>query len=352
MASCSDANKLIIHLPDDQQDIEPIILNLASGELGETNLSDLPITTLPLGDSEKRWLVVGICVNKIINPLLRKHVDSRLMTLYSTLKSVHQIDNQGYPRHQKKFPPKSRSTLNYENINSNVALKKNHAAFNYNVTSHVDFAKLFLLPHMAKFSAFDDTCDASALLGLICNIQGNCFDIHLKREAGILRSRIRNPWAHCNFSDWDELKYMESFQVMNSLIAHLNLPDNEEKNKRSELTDWEKKGMKICFGSSVDVKVVAELKEETKSLAKYILRTERLQQDETESIIRHLQEIEENMEKFQLSVQNSVQRDEFAEVYRDLKDLSLDQQIMSEEISQIKDKQKKVRKLQKTSWQN
>ena len=68
--------------------------------------------------------------------------------------------------------------MKYENINANdkkvksrlYKKKYDYSKFNYKVKSHVDFGKLFLEIHMAKFTAFDETCDASAVLNLLGKI--------------------------------------------------------------------------------------------------------------------------------------------------------------------------------------
>ena len=42
--------------------------------------------------------------------------------------------------------------------------------FDYKVKDAVDLSKLFILPHMAHYSGFNESCDSSVLLGLIINI--------------------------------------------------------------------------------------------------------------------------------------------------------------------------------------
>jgi hypothetical protein len=42
--------------------------------------------------------------------------------------------------------------------------------YDYKVRNHVDFSKLFLATNMAIYTAFDETVDISALLGMIINI--------------------------------------------------------------------------------------------------------------------------------------------------------------------------------------
>jgi K+/H+ antiporter YhaU regulatory subunit KhtT len=42
--------------------------------------------------------------------------------------------------------------------------------YDYKVRNHVDFSKLFLATNIAIYTAFDETVDISALLGMIINI--------------------------------------------------------------------------------------------------------------------------------------------------------------------------------------
>lgn len=99
--------------------------------------------------------------------------------LYTSLVSSDSIDTQGYHRYLKKYPNANRYYLNYESINNNKNVPKkkinnkwvnDYQNYDYKVMSHVDLSKLFLLPNMALYSAFDGTCDSSALTGMVFSI--------------------------------------------------------------------------------------------------------------------------------------------------------------------------------------
>lgn len=66
--------------------------------------------------------------------------------------------------------------MKYENVNKNDLLPKlpgkkwNYSKFDCKVLSHIDFAKLYVENFMAKFNAFDDHCDASAVLTLLGSV--------------------------------------------------------------------------------------------------------------------------------------------------------------------------------------
>lgn len=64
--------------------------------------------------------------------------------------------------------------------------------------------------------------------------------IHLFVLVLQLRNDIRNPWAHCNFTEWDAIKYLESMQLMQQLIRHLHMPS--EVKVLAELSHWEVNG--------------------------------------------------------------------------------------------------------------
>lgn len=105
-----------------------------------------------------------------MSPLLRKYVDSFVSNLYNSLVSSNSIDTQGYNGYLKRYPLKNGYFLNYRSIYNNNWIN-NTSKRDYRVKSHVDLSKLFLQPHMALYSAFDESCDSSALLGLLINIR-------------------------------------------------------------------------------------------------------------------------------------------------------------------------------------
>jgi len=53
------------------------------------------------------------------------------------------------------------------------------------VTSHVDFAKMYVETFMAKFNAFDEHCDASAVLNLLGKVP--VFSVAVQSAAGDVR---------------------------------------------------------------------------------------------------------------------------------------------------------------------
>ena len=114
-------------------------------------------TLLSVNDNQKRWLVFGIALNKVLVDQIRPFVEQEVQKDYVNLKTSHGIDTQSTSGRLKNWP----TVLKYENINGNdvlpkVAGKYNYAAFDCRVTSHADFAKLYVENFMAKFNAFDE----------------------------------------------------------------------------------------------------------------------------------------------------------------------------------------------------
>lgn len=57
-----------------------------------------------------------------------------------------------------------------------------------------------------------------------------------------VRRNIRNSWAHCDFTEWDAVKYSDSFQLMEKLIKDLSLSFTEEIQVLGEMEKWKKNG--------------------------------------------------------------------------------------------------------------
>ena len=93
---------------------------------------------------------------------------------------------------------------------------------------------------MAKFNAFDEHCDASAVLILLSKVP--VFSATVQSAASDLR-QSRNSWAHCAFKDWDTVKFRQSFDEMEKLVNALGLPVGDQAKLLSDLQDWESKGI-------------------------------------------------------------------------------------------------------------
>ena len=192
-------------------------------------------------DNQKRWLVFGIALNKVLISQISSFVEQEVQKQYVSLQTSHSIHTQSTSGRLRNWP----TFLKYENINGNDVFprlpggKFDYSKFDCRVTSHVDFAKLYVENHMAKFNAFDEHCDASAVLALLGKVP--VFSLAVQSAAGDVR-QARNAWAHCAFSDWDLLSFQQRFAKMENLVKSLCLPSANEMYLVNELKDWETKG--------------------------------------------------------------------------------------------------------------
>ena len=92
---------------------------------------------------------------------------------------------------------------------------------------------------MAKFSAFNDHCDASTVLSLLTGVP--VFLCPVQAAAAPVR-RARNDWAHSAFSKWDQLKFQQSFDEMANLVQAMALPAADKGRILVGLKDWEVNG--------------------------------------------------------------------------------------------------------------
>ena len=103
-----------------------------------------------MGDKQKRWVVIGITLNRLLSPVLRDFAGKELAKHYTSLKSSSGIDKQVYSTHMKKD---GSFDLNYSSINNNWGrFKRKVQLYDYKVASAENLAKLYLEPHMAKFT--------------------------------------------------------------------------------------------------------------------------------------------------------------------------------------------------------
>ena len=193
-------------------------------------------------------MVFGIALNKVLGSQIRSFAEREVQREYDNLQTNHNIHTQSSAGRLKHWP----TWLRYENINGNSAVPRlsgkrhNYSLFDCQVTSHVDFAKLYLENHMAKFNAFDEHCDASAVVSLLGRVP--VFSPAVQSAANDVR-QARNAWAHCVFGDWNSVNYHKIFSEMEKLVKTLGLPPANESNLLEELKEWESKG--TCLISTV-----------------------------------------------------------------------------------------------------
>ena len=189
---------------------------------------------------ERRWLIIGICLNKVLTPVLRKVLGNEIPKWYQTLlKPPVEIDQQTFGKFVKNLPP-STIKLNYDSINNNSG-HKSPKLYDYNVKDSLSLAKLFMKPFMASFTGFDHTMDTSAVLSVMCEVQPFIAcgaDVLAKK----VRSSVRNEWAHCDFSHWTEPVFQTALNDMESLVKTVGLTKAEEQIVLDDIDNWRKNG--------------------------------------------------------------------------------------------------------------
>ncbi|XP_046854669.1 uncharacterized protein LOC124447731 isoform X2 [Xenia sp. Carnegie-2017] len=187
-----------------------------------------------LNDDEKRWCVYGIALNFFFVRAVQTYLEENISKEYDNLKKSHNIHVQTAHNFPSKIYPHD---LHYENINNNET--KVRSKFNFEVKSHVDFGKLFLQNHMAKFNCYD-SCDASAMLNLLERIP--IFSNPVQNAAKIIR-KDRNCWAHCNLKEWNETDFHQKIENMKQLVKKLSLKTEDE--VLNDINHWKDEALKL-----------------------------------------------------------------------------------------------------------
>ncbi len=195
-----------------------------------------------VSEKERKWMVVGICLTKVLTPALRDVLAKQMPIYYhSLLLPPYEINKQTVSTHMKNPSSHSKFKLNYESINGNFTThKSSHRNYDYAVKDPVSLAKLFMKQFMASFTGFDQTMDISAALSVIAEAP----PFHgASGIAKIFRKKVRNKWAHCKFSHWTDANYQAALKDIESLVKSINLTPAEKKETLEDLDGWKQKGM-------------------------------------------------------------------------------------------------------------
>ena len=187
---------------------------------------------------QQRFLVVGTVLNKVLMPYLRRKIQEEMTPFYQHLLANYGLNKQTYATYLKTIPPTTLK-LNYESINKNDALGRDRRRFDYCVKDEVSLAKLFMKPFMAHFNAFDSSFDASAALAVLCSAPPFS---SAAPSAELVRSEVRNEWAHCDYASWTEVKYDTCFDQMKTLVEDLGFATEEKTKLLAELHMWRNHG--------------------------------------------------------------------------------------------------------------
>ena len=201
-----------------------------------------------VSDEEKRWIVVGIAMNKVAAPVLRDAVKQGMDTNYANL-----------DRHcQLLHPPCTLTTLTHGLVQADPILKNlkfqninnNHLVhgvcnYNFNINSSLDLAKLYLPGYLAQFSGFDESLDMTAilrLLGFRYYRPASVFLSHTQALADDVRENVINKWGHVDVTKWKDPLFNDCFDKLKTLVRSLGLTADVEKNILDQLDDWQTTG--------------------------------------------------------------------------------------------------------------
>ena len=187
---------------------------------------------------QRRWLVVGIALHHVLTPCLREKIKNEMTPFYQHVVRNFGLDKETFGSHKKTIPP-STINLNYGSMNNNAATHRHPRHYDYYVKDEVSLAKLFMKSFMAQFNAFDHSLDSSAALAVLC---GALPFTPVKRFAEDVRSKVRNKWAHCDFTDWTEAHYDDCFDLMEALVVNLKVEPSDEVRILGELKLWRNQG--------------------------------------------------------------------------------------------------------------
>jgi len=243
-----------------------------------------------LAAEDNRWMVVGICLSKVLTPVMRAVLEHEMQKLYQNLiLPPINIHSQTFACHLNCLYP-STLALNYGSINNNKH-QASSKSYDYSVKDDVSLAKLFVKPIMSSFTGFDESLDLSAALSILCGAPNFVFQA-VDIIASEVRSKVRNEWGHCKSSTWTEAYYLDCFQLMKNLIKRLNLPATlDQANILEELETWRKTGIDMCFGQPINNDILKLVQEEMTALSKSVEENKESWVQDHEGLREHLQNL-------------------------------------------------------------
>ena len=203
-----------------------------------------------VSDEDKRWLVVGIAMNKVAAPVLRDAIKQGMDTNYTDLENHCQ--HLTPPCTLKKLTHRLVradpifARLKFQNINNNENLYGKHSgSYNFNISDSIDLAKLYLPDYLAQFSAFDESMDMTAilrLLGFKNYTPTAVFSPHIQASANDVREKVRNKWGHVDVTEWTDALFNDCFDKLEALVRSIGLSACVEKTTLDQLYEWQTKG--------------------------------------------------------------------------------------------------------------
>ena len=213
--------------------------------------------------NDKRWLVTLVTLNKVLAPVLTDIAKQGMENLYTHLDNL--LNGLSTPCSLKTLtyadfcrltatpsPASFLESLNFGNINNNSDVHgKKEKAYNYNVSSPVDLARLYLPNNLAKFSAFDKSMDVCATLRLLGRkhypmqifVSSDSFLYNIQSLADDVRENVRNRASHFDESHWTQIFFEQCFDKLKKLVQGLPLNVAKKKELLDQLSKWKTKGI-------------------------------------------------------------------------------------------------------------
>ena len=220
--------------------------------------------------NDKRWLVALVTLNKVVAPVLQDVVKQGMDKLYALLNNY--LNGLLTPCSLQTLtyadvchlaatpsPASSLKDLNFGNINNNSGVHgKTKTAYNYNVNSLVDLAKLYLPYYLAEFSAFDKSMDLNAALRLLgcrkypIQIFVSSNPLHdIQSLADDVRDNVRNRGCHFKERDWTPIFFDQCFDKLQTLLQCLPLLAVKKKELLDQLSAWKTEGTRNVSSSVI-----------------------------------------------------------------------------------------------------
>ena len=210
------------------------------------------LTQMMVSNEEKRWIVVGIAMNKVAAPVLRDAVKQGMEANYANLEGHCQLLHppctlktltHGVVRADPIF-----ERLKFQNINDNDQLYgKCYSSYCFSINDSVNLAKLYLPDYLAQFSAFNDSLDMTAILRLLgfknyMPAATAVFSPPIQASADNVRENVRNKWGHVDVTDWTDALFDDCFDKLKKLVKSLELTADVKTKALDQLDDWQTKG--------------------------------------------------------------------------------------------------------------
>lgn len=201
-----------------------------------------------VSDEEKRWIVVGIAMNKVAAPVLRDAVEQGMDANFANLDRhcdlLHPPCTLKTLTHGVVRADPILKNLKFQNINNNHLVRCVYN-YNFNINSSLDLAKLYLPGYLAQFSGFDDSLDMTAilhLLGFRNYMPAAVFSPPSQASADDVRENVTNKWGHVDVTEWTDALFNDCFDKLKTFVRSLGLTAGVERATLDQLDDWQTKG--------------------------------------------------------------------------------------------------------------